>query len=122
VGTSAFNRALLVAVLREIPPERRVPALREIHEALKRHGIPYMNEGPVDPHYLSDYVLGQVLATARGTPTLGLRRRVPRTRCSTGTRSCDAGRRPRAGGNQAGVPCSRRRGQSEITPIRAKDD
>jgi ubiquinone/menaquinone biosynthesis C-methylase UbiE len=53
VDANVFDRALLVAVLGEIPPERRVPALREIYEALKPHGVLYVVEGPVDPHSLS---------------------------------------------------------------------
>lgn len=53
VDADVFDRALLVAVLGEIPPERRVPALREIYEALKPHGVLYVVEGPVDPHSLS---------------------------------------------------------------------
>jgi ubiquinone/menaquinone biosynthesis C-methylase UbiE len=45
VDASVFDRALLVAVLGEIPPQRRVPALREIYEALKPHGVLYVIEG-----------------------------------------------------------------------------
>ena len=75
---SAFDRALLVAVLGEIPPDRRVPALREIHEALRPDGTLHVVEGPVDPHYLTRKALARLGADAgfrrAGTRRIGLTR------------------------------------------------
>jgi ubiquinone/menaquinone biosynthesis C-methylase UbiE len=76
--TDGFDRALLVAVLGEIPPDRRVPALREIREALKPNGILYVIEGPGDPHYQSRKAVARLGADAGfkmvGTRRLGLAR------------------------------------------------
>ena len=78
VDKSVFDRALLTAVLGEIPPERRVPALREIYEALKRHGILYVIEGPIDPHYLTRKSVARLGADAgfrlAGSRRIGLTR------------------------------------------------
>jgi ubiquinone/menaquinone biosynthesis C-methylase UbiE len=78
VDASVFDRALLVAVLGEIPPQRRVPALREIYEALKPHGVLYVIEGPVDPHYVSRKSVARLGADAgfrlAGTRRIGLTR------------------------------------------------
>jgi ubiquinone/menaquinone biosynthesis C-methylase UbiE len=78
VDASVFDRALLVAVLGEIPPERRVPALRETYEALKPHGLLYVLEGPVDPHYQSRKSVARLGADAgfrlAGTRRIGLTR------------------------------------------------
>lgn len=46
---SYFDRALLVAVLGEIPDRQR--ALREVHEALKPGGVLSVTEVFPDPHY-----------------------------------------------------------------------
>lgn len=48
-----FDRALLVAVLGEIPPDRRIAALREIRTALGPDGVLYILEGIGDPHVQS---------------------------------------------------------------------
>ena len=78
VDKSVFDRALLVAVLGEIPPDRRVPALREIHEALRPDGTLHVVEGPVDPHYLTRKALARLGADAgfrlTGTRRIGLTR------------------------------------------------
>jgi ubiquinone/menaquinone biosynthesis C-methylase UbiE len=75
---SGFDRALLVAVLGEIPPDRRVPALREIREALQPGGILYVIEGPGDPHYQSRKAVARLGADAgfkvAATRRLGLAR------------------------------------------------
>jgi ubiquinone/menaquinone biosynthesis C-methylase UbiE len=49
----AFDRAVLVTVLGEVPAERREAGLREIHTALKPGGIVVVSEGFADPDYLS---------------------------------------------------------------------
>jgi ubiquinone/menaquinone biosynthesis C-methylase UbiE len=49
----AFDRAVLVTVLGEVPAERREAGLREIHAALKPGGIVLVSEGFADPDYLS---------------------------------------------------------------------
>jgi len=96
VDKSVFDRALLVAVLGEIPPERRVPALREIYEALKPHGILYVIEGPVDPHYLTRKSVARLGADAgfrrAGTRRIGL------TRLSELTKVTRLGQHPLEGG------------------------
>jgi ubiquinone/menaquinone biosynthesis C-methylase UbiE len=70
---NAFDRALLVAVLGEIPATRRLAALRAIREALKPDGILYVVEGPVDPHYQTRKAVGRLGAEA-GFKLLGTRR------------------------------------------------
>jgi ubiquinone/menaquinone biosynthesis C-methylase UbiE len=78
LDTGAFDLALLVAVLGEIPPGRRVPALREIHEALEPRGVLCVIEGPVDPHYLSRRSVARLGAdagfTLAGSRRIGLTR------------------------------------------------
>jgi len=78
VDKNVFDRALLVAVLGEIPPEWRVPALREIYDALKPGGILSVIEGPVDPHYLTRKSVARLGADAgfrlAGTRRIGLTR------------------------------------------------
>ena len=64
-----FDRAVLAAVLGEIPPDRRVPALREFREALKPGGILYVIEGPGDPHYQSRKAIARLGAEAGLTVT-----------------------------------------------------
>ena len=51
IEVNAFDRALLVTVLGEIPEGERQPALREIHDALKRGGTLSVTEVFGDPHY-----------------------------------------------------------------------
>jgi ubiquinone/menaquinone biosynthesis C-methylase UbiE len=68
-----FDRALLVAVLGEIPADRRLAALRAIREALKPDGILYVVEGPVDPHYQTRKAVARLGAEA-GFKLLGTRR------------------------------------------------
>jgi len=70
---NAFDRALLVAVLGEIPADRRLAALREIREALKPDGILYVLEGPVDPHYQTRKAVARLGGEA-GFKLLGTRR------------------------------------------------
>jgi ubiquinone/menaquinone biosynthesis C-methylase UbiE len=70
---NTFDRALLVAVLGEIPASRRLPALREIREALKPDGILYVVEGPVDPHYQTRRAIA-LLGAEAGFMLLGTRR------------------------------------------------
>ncbi|HEY8201488.1 MAG TPA: class I SAM-dependent methyltransferase [Actinomycetota bacterium] len=65
VEGAAFDRALLVAVVGEIPPDQRVAALREIRDALKPGGILYIFEGIGDPHYQSPRAVSR-LATHAG--------------------------------------------------------
>ena len=50
IQEKGFDRALLVAVLGEIPPDRRMAALREIRQALGPDGVLYIFEGIGDPH------------------------------------------------------------------------
>jgi ubiquinone/menaquinone biosynthesis C-methylase UbiE len=62
---NAFDRAILVTVLGEIPEKEQVPALREILLALKPGGILSVTEIFPDPHYQNQStVLG--LAKAAG--------------------------------------------------------
>jgi ubiquinone/menaquinone biosynthesis C-methylase UbiE len=68
-----FDRALLVAVLGEIPANRRLPALQEIREALKPDGILYVVEGPFDPHYQTRRAVAR-MAEEAGFKLLGTRR------------------------------------------------
>ena len=70
---NTFDRALLVAVLGEIPADGRLPALREIREALKPDGILYVLEGPVDPHYQTRKAVAHLGGEA-GFKLLGTRR------------------------------------------------
>jgi SAM-dependent methyltransferase len=65
---TGFDRALLVAVLGEIPPDRRVGALREIRDALKPDGILYVFEGIGDPHHQSPRAVSRLGADAGFTP------------------------------------------------------
>jgi ubiquinone/menaquinone biosynthesis C-methylase UbiE len=53
IDDTNFDRALLVAVLGEIPPDRRMAALREIRTALGLDGVLYIFEGIGDPHVQS---------------------------------------------------------------------
>jgi SAM-dependent methyltransferase len=71
-GKDAFDRALLVAVLGEIPPDRRVPALREIHDALRPGGVLHVVEGVLDPHRQSDRAVAR-LGTEAGFRPAGTR-------------------------------------------------
>lgn len=63
VETNAFDRALLVTVLGEIPDRSR--ALREIYDALKPGGVLSVTEVLPDPHYLTAGTVRR-LATAAG--------------------------------------------------------
>lgn len=63
IEREAFDRALLVTVLGEIPD--RAAALREIHAALKPGGVLAVAEILLDPHFQSRGTL-QRLATAAG--------------------------------------------------------
>src|SRR5438093_1356226 len=66
---AAFDQALLVAVVGEIPPGQRLAAIREIRKALKPDGILYVFEGIADPHYQSSKALSH-LARHAGLPNL----------------------------------------------------
>jgi ubiquinone/menaquinone biosynthesis C-methylase UbiE len=72
----AFDRAVLAAVLGEIPSDRRVPALIEIREALRPDGILYVIEGPGDPHVQTRRAVARLGAeagfTVAATRRLGL--------------------------------------------------
>jgi ubiquinone/menaquinone biosynthesis C-methylase UbiE len=73
LGNNTFDRALLVAVLGEIPANQRLPALREIREALRPDGILFVVEGPFDPHYQTRKAVARLGAEA-GFKLLGTRR------------------------------------------------
>ena len=62
-GNNTFDRALLVAVLGEIPANQRLPALREIREALRPDGILFVVEG-LDPHYQTRKAVARLGAEA----------------------------------------------------------
>ena len=53
IQETGFDRALLIAVLGEIPPARRMAALHEIRDALGLDGVLYIFEGVADPHFQS---------------------------------------------------------------------
>ncbi|MFZ0217050.1 MAG: methyltransferase domain-containing protein [Candidatus Dormiibacterota bacterium] len=70
-----FDLALLVAVLGEIPTDRRRPALQEIARALRPGGLLVVFEGLIDPHrQRRDAILG--MATAAGLELAGEERRI----------------------------------------------
>ncbi len=62
-----------MAVLGEIPADRRLAALREVREALKPDGILYVLEGPFDPHYQTRKAVAGLAAEA-GFKLLATRR------------------------------------------------
>ena len=68
-----FDRALLVAVLGEIPPDRRMAALREIRRALGPDGVLYIFEGIGDPHFQSRNAITR-LGVAAGFTVVARRR------------------------------------------------
>jgi ubiquinone/menaquinone biosynthesis C-methylase UbiE len=71
----AFDRAVLVTVLGEVPAERREEGLREIHAALKPGGIVLVSEGFADPDYLSPETVRR-LGDAAGFELAGERLRL----------------------------------------------
>lgn len=73
VEEAAFDRAVLVAVLGEIPHETRVAALREIADGLKPDGILYVSEVPGDPHFQIPRAVARLGAEA-GLRVLRVRR------------------------------------------------
>jgi ubiquinone/menaquinone biosynthesis C-methylase UbiE len=73
VEGNRFDRALLIAVLGEIPADRRLPALREIRAALKPDGILYVFEGIADPHFQTPGVVARLGADAGFTKVTGQR-------------------------------------------------
>ena len=78
LGPGRFDRAVLAAVLGEIPHDRRVAALREIREALEPDGILWVIETVGDPHYQSHTAVARLGKEAgfnvRGTRRLGMTR------------------------------------------------
>lgn len=68
-----FDRALLVAVLGEIPPDRRPAALREIRNALGPDGVLYIFEGIGDPHVQSRNAITRLAVNAGFTVVVSRR-------------------------------------------------